>query len=262
MSVNLIFNGVRVPEYIKITKVDTQVLPSSNLIQTNNISTHNRYKNKVEKNRVVNAEFKIIDNALVLEDEKLREFYRWLRGNDFKESKLEIPSLYKNSYYMAVVENEVEISKDGTTKSGSIVFNCINPYRYSKDISETSTPISNRRKKLTVGYRGDIANSPKITIKVLNECEEIKINFKSAKKINCMKLIGKFTKNDVITIDCNTNKVYLNNNLNMQILTLDSRFHKLDEGDNEYEVLVSPKLIADTQSYLTLSVQYNEIYGG
>ena len=75
---------------------------------------------------------------------------------------------------------------------------------------------------------------PTIILKITNACSELKLSVSNRKYNNYIRLKHNFLTNDEVIINMKTKKVTVNNIVKMQILTLDSRFHKLTKGENIY----------------------------
>lgn len=209
MPLSLYFNEKKIPNFIKVNNISIQVLPNQ------------------DNEKIIKVDFfikrrQLIDNYLI------DEFAEWLKGDDFKPSKLVLPN-DQDSYYIAKVNNTVEIDGSITRGDGSIEFLCTLPQRISsikKSISFTKTE--------SIDYKGNYKSAPLIKFIVLAETQEIKLGFNNSKYRNFIKLVGHFNKSTVIEVDMKRKKVLFNDRLKMTILTLDSFFHYLLPGNNTY----------------------------
>lgn len=213
MAINIIFNNKRIPEFIKVTNIEEQILPKAN---------GNTFESLVTIN------FDINKKGLIENDKKI-EFVDWLEGDEFKESKLSLPNNL-GQYYIAKVNNTIDISGGFRRGSGTIEFLCTSPsIEYYKNKVSFST-------EKTIYYRGTLVCNPIIKIEVISQIQEIKIVVENNKFNNYICLVGNFNKDTIIEIDMKKAKVMMNNKLNMQILSLDSKFHKIVPGSNRYIV--------------------------
>lgn len=213
MSVNLYFNNLQLPSFVGVTGIEESVLP---------IFDDENY-------RVIKVDFRIRRYKLLTE-EQIKSFSMWLRGNNFEYSKLTLPSR-ENSYYMAIVNNSVDMTNDLRSGSGTIEFKCL-PNRIDK-----LSHIVKFDTEHIVSYLGTVKTYPTIDLDVIQECEEIKLSFSNDKSTNYIKLVGHFNQGQKLRIDSKLKKITVNDVLNMQILTLDSYFHQLEPGDNRYKLI-------------------------
>ena len=86
-------------------------------------------------------------------------------------------------------------------------FICLNPFR----IDEVQTSQSNN----TFIYKGTAKTDPLLDITVTNNSSNIKINISNELYSNYINLAGSFKSGDNIKVDLRTNKVYLNNQLDI-----------------------------------------------
>ncbi|MDB8553918.1 phage distal tail protein [Turicibacter sanguinis] len=213
MSAKLYFNDLQLPSFVKVTGIEETLLPTVD----------------EEDYRYIKVNFNIWRYRM-LSEEQLKEFSTWLQGDEFEYSKLTLPHR-QGSYYMAIVDNSVEITDGLRSGSGTIEFKC-RPNRISKS---TNTVSFNTEQ--VIEYSGTISTYPRVKVDVLQQCSEIELSFSNRKNSNHIKLVGHFNQGQNIVIDTKTKKVTVDGVLNMQILTLDSYFHRLEPGNNLYSLL-------------------------
>ena len=213
MSVKLFFNDFQLPSYVKVTGIEESLLP---------VFDDERY-------RYIKVNFNI-RRYRMLSEEQIKEFSTWLRGNNFEYSKLSLPGR-EDSYYMAIVNNSVDITDGLRLGKGTIEFKC-RPNRIQKLINSINFTASQ-----TIDYSGTVSTYPIITLDVVQECEEIKLSFSNDQSTNHIKLVGHFNSGQKIIIDCRKKKLTVDELLKMQILTLDSYFHQLKTGSNKYTLM-------------------------
>ena len=219
------YDGVKIPDFVKIINIKTQVLPSieNKLLQAPRaigaIDVGTNYGTKI-----ITISFMFKDNSLGF-IEKSEALAEWLRVDDLKARKLVLPS-HPNSYYLAKPNNSIELDDNVTMAKGEIEFICLNPFR----IDDTQTLQSNN----TFNYKGTAKTDPVLDITVTNNTNNIKVNISNELYNNYINLVGNFNAGDNVKVDLSKGKVYLNDKLNMNLWGLDSKTHKLCKGNNKY----------------------------
>ena len=221
------YDGIKIPNFIKITNIKTQVLPSieNKLLQAPRaigaIDVGTNYGTKI-----ITISFIFKDNSLGF-IEKSEALASWLRVDDLKARKLVLPS-HPNSYYLAKPNNSIELDDNITMAKGEIEFICLNPFRINS--SQTSQSSN------TFTYNGTAKTDPVLDITVTSSASSIKVNIVNESYNNYINLVGSFKAGDNVKVDLKTNKVYLNNSLNMALWGLDSKPHKVCRGSNKYSI--------------------------
>lgn len=222
MSINIYFNGVKIPDWIKVKSIEQDILAS---LESN--KSKSTFKQKTIK---INF---IVRQKGMWEQKKIDELVKWIKGNDFNESKLILPNAI-DSYYLAKLNSNITTIKDSVyTGKGDIEFICYSPNRIEH--IENTVYIKNNN---TIEYIGSADSYPVIRFEVTSQCEELKLTFSNSKYKNYIRLKNSFNAGQIIKVDMKTKKVTVNDTANMKILTLDSRFHKLSEGINTYTLNV------------------------
>lgn len=207
---SLFFNKKKIPNFIHVTDITIQAFAT--------------------ENRKISVDFVVYRKGL-LSNKQLDELASWLKGDDGKDSKLVLPN-DTTSYYLAKVNNAVDISGSLRKGSGTIEFICQDTTRKSmfqktKDITKDSV----------ISYLGNSKSYPVIRFTIAKSCSELKVSIVNDKFNNFIRLAGHFNQGQVIEVDMRKKKVTVDNKLNMQILTLDSNFHYLLPGINQYSLL-------------------------
>ena len=221
------YDGVKLPDFITITNIKTQVLPNieNKLLQAPRaigaIDVGTNYGTKI-----ITISFIFKDKALGF-IEKSEALAEWLRVDDLKARKLVLPS-HPNSYYLAKPNNSIELDDNITMAKGEIEFICLNPFRINS--SQTSQSSN------TFIYNGTAKTDPVLDITVASSASSIKVNIANESYNNYINLVGSFKAGDNVKVDLKTNKVYLNNSLNMALWGLDSKPHKICRGNNTYSI--------------------------
>ena len=217
---NIYFNEVQIPTFIKVTNIDYSTLPVMEV--TKESTTFGE--------RVFSIDFIITDNK-ILTDAELTEFQNWLRGDNWNPSKLTLPR-FKDVFFMAKVSNSVDIGDDMRMGGGNIEFICYDSQRFSKMADELIFSTSG-----TIVYTANTDCSPLIQFTVTQQCSTIKLEFYNKKYRNFIELNYGFKQNDVVLVDMKKKNVKVNGVIRMPILSWNSRFHKMTEGDNNYELV-------------------------
>lgn len=207
---SLFFNGKKIPSFVRVTDITIQAFPS--------------------ETRKINVNFVIYRKGL-LSNTQLDELANWLRGDNGRDSKLVLPN-DTTSYYLAKVNNAVDIGGSLRKGSGIIEFICQDTTR--KSIVQKNVAITHDS---VVLYSGNSKSYPVIRFTITRSCSELKVSMANDKFNNFIRLIGHFNQGQVIEVDMKKKKVTVDNQLNMQILALDSNFHYLLPGINQYSLL-------------------------
>lgn len=216
---SLYFNNVRIPDWIKVTNITEDILPNLEVTKE---------KTKFGEKKIV-VEFKFKRNKLI--DHKLKyELLQFVKGDNFKESKLILPGR-SEYYYMAKVTNLSSINGSIRRGEGTIEFTCFN----YKEIQANTCCLEIKNKNSTdINYIGTEETYPKIKIKVTSQCNKIKLIDVNG----CfLEFNHSFNANDILEINQEFNKVTLNGVLNMQIWHLKSKRIKFKYGLNTLRVL-------------------------
>lgn len=217
---SLYFNDVKIPEWIKVTNIKEDIL---------NLDVSKEKSNFKEKS--ITIEFSFRRNKLI-DIEKRYELVNWIKGDNFKESKLVLPDRL-NYYYMAKVSNLSEITGSIKKGSGSIVFTCFKTDYIDSRVDEITLNNSIERK---IYYRGTSPAYPDVIFNILSACSKIKLSFNNNHKSGYIELNGSFNRNDIIKFNQSTNKILVNNRVNMPILHLKSKRLKLEHGFTNFQL--------------------------
>lgn len=218
MSNKVIFNNSPLPSFLDLIKIDYPILPEFENV--NGVFT--------PKERKIALELAFNKRGLISKQQET-ELIQWVKGNNFDYSPL---VLYndKDTFYKAKLESPIQ--SDGIKRAKMNINFICKPYKYS--IHEYKCDIRETTKIL---YKGDGAVMPTITFEVTSACQEILLNITNAKGIsNYIKILGEFNSKDIIVIDQVKNRATVNNLVRMGVWALDSKRHKLEYGENTYEV--------------------------
>ena len=244
---NIIFNGKPLPSFVIIKSIDTQIL--SDISNTTIKRTIGYRHKKIEfGNKIISINFSLERIETLPLFEQQQELLKWVKGDNWKESKLILPDK-PDTYYMAICNNKIDLANGDLESEGTIEFLVCNPYRIGNN---TITLKINELQN----YYGEIGSEnikPKIIFDITEDCTEIKLSIKNSDYDNFIRFKHNFLTGDKLTIDMETKKITLNGEVKMQILTLDSKFHEFnnDIKDNIYTLEVGN---AD------VSIELHEIY--
>lgn len=218
---SLYFNDLIIPEWIIVTDIREDIISSLEV-------TKDTFKLKEKK---ITITFKFRRNKLI-EENKRQELINWIKGDNFKESKLVLPGR-SDYYYMAKCTNLSDITGSIRKGAGTIEFTCFNG-EYNSYMQKIIFSNSVKKK---INYPGNVDVYPTIIFKVISQCNKIKLTFKNDIMDNFIEFNGNFTQGQVIKFEQVKNKVTVNDNLNMNILHLLSKRSKLIGGNNEYQLI-------------------------
>lgn len=216
--INLFFNDIQIPDWIMVTSIEQDILPKLEVTK----------RRSIFHSKIVKINFTVRQKCL-LDQYKIDELIRWVRGDNFKESKLVLPNS-EDSYYLAKLKSNINsIQNSVITGKGSIEFILFYPNRI--EFMENKIPLLNANE---INYIGTANTYPVIEFDITSECEELKVSIENSEYNNYFRLKHHFNKGQKVIIDMKTKKVTVNNEVKMQIFTLDSRFHMITEGINKY----------------------------
>lgn len=217
---DLYFNNKQIPNWIRVTDIKEDILPSLN---------SDKNQTKFGSKKII-ITYNFIRNKLITL-EKRNELINWVKGDNFQEGKLILPSR-SDFYYMAKVSNLSDITGSIKKGQGTIEFTCHNTEYISANLCKY-TIVNNQPFK--VFYSGNVDVYPILKFIIKSQCNKIKLNFSNSKINSFIEINHIFNAGDIIELNQETNKLTLNNsNVNMQIWHLLSKRNKLITGENTY----------------------------
>lgn len=220
LSANIYFNNVKIPEWLLVTDIELPVLPSFDL---NN--------NAIEKKeRIIRISFKYKRRGLD-DVSKRQELAEWIKGDNFKDSKLILPNM-QDYYFLCRANTNIEITGSVYIAQGTIEFICTKKLSMIENKVNKINVEQSASKKIV--YFGTVDTYTDLKITVSSECNNIKIKFVNDKYDNYINLEHHFNAGDIIEITAKQTKITVNNILKLPIWTLDSNRHKLTKGYNTY----------------------------
>lgn len=214
MAFSIKFNGKSIPSYVKVRSVKYTALPELQ----NNFARKTSGVGLVDAGtqilgKTVTVDFSLIrDNRSVLQ--LTQDFAKWLMGNNFNLSPLEITDGEKVTF-QAKVNNGVEITDALAVGEGSIEF--IVPTGVAEGSNSNVSVVGN---KITVYYTGSAVSFPQVSVTLTAATSTIKISDPSSGRH--VTVNGSFRAGDTIDIDCLAKRVKINGYVNMKGVSLNS----------------------------------------
>lgn len=230
MKHQIYFNDIPLPSFVIVKQINTQILADITNTTVKGVVGY-RHKKIEFGSKLITIDFSLERDGVLSKFEQQQELIQWLKGDDWKESKLILPD-NPNLYYMAICNNGFDLDYSDIEGEGTIEFLICDPHRYGiQNIDIKLSDINKYDMQLGTEY-----SYPKIIFDITSDCEELKLTLKNKKYDNYIRFKHNFLTNDKLIIDMKTKKITLNGETKMQILTLDSRYHMIDPNilSNEY----------------------------
>lgn len=171
-------------------------------------------------------QFILIPTKVQTVDSATTEFATWLRGDNFKPSKIEFTDK-AGVYSMAQVNGSVTVSDLFLYGTLTVEFLYTDPLTYSNTTinRESVFPIS-------VAYTGEVPQPPVVSFVVVGTATKLELrNSMTSKRIT---LNGTFATGTQVVIDMQKKLIKLNGIVNMKVLSLDSEWSMLEKGTNSF----------------------------
>lgn len=222
------FNGIDIPNFIKVRAVNISALPSVSTNLKANIGGYGVLSgNSTFAEKVISVDVSIVIPSRYTLQKCVRELAEWLMGDNFKLSPLIIKD-DAEVYYMAKISNSVDISDLIFAGEGSIKFVVPSGVAVGNEI-KTYTGAT----KTVFTYGGTIKAYPQIEATINSEISSGSVNIVNVKTGEKISLAGSFAVGDKITIDCSKHLVKVNDKIQLNMLSLDSQFFGTVLGGNE-----------------------------
>ena len=247
MKHQIYFNDIPLPSFVIIKQINTQILAD---ITNTTIKANIGHKHKKIElgTKLISIDFSLERNGILSKFEQQQELIQWLKGDNWKESRLILPD-NPYLYYMAICNNGFNLGYSDIEGEGTIEFLICDPHRYGiQNIDIKLSDINKYDMQLGTEY-----SYPKIIFDITSNCKELKLTLKNNKYDNYIRFKHNFLTNDKLIINMKTKKITLNGETKMNILTLDSRYHMFSPNvkENEYNLKIG-------NADITLEVQ--EVY--
>ena len=223
------FKGNPIPNFVKITGVNTSVLPPFSISLTSNEQiTGSRFLRKKE-------EYKVFSVSFVLKAEnpedlkvKIREFSRFLTSEKPEPFILEAE---KDKIYYVILSGNTEYEQSYDIAFGAFEFIAPDPYAYGEEKTVTLTSGGTIR----IDLSSTAPSYPIITATALQDANEFRVSRGDQIIVEydpIIRLYDEFKTGDVIEINNEEGKVTVNGQTKMPIVSLESDFFHLSPGSN------------------------------
>lgn len=230
------FNGVEIPPFVKVKKIDIQTIADV----TSNVKSIAGSFGCVAGQSTFGSKLITADISIVIpEGESLqscsRVLAKWLKGNNFKPSKLIIAD-DSTIQYTAKVSNSVNLSDLLFVGEGSIEF------LIPSGLSETIKPVTySGNGAVTFSSGGSHTALPEITATLTQDYEGT-VLITQVNTGDKVILNGTFKTGDVVNINCSKHLVKVNGDVSMSIVGLNTKFFELEEGEHQIKCSVGATL--------------------
>lgn len=221
------FNGVDIPEFVKVKAVNTTVLPEI----SHSFKTVSGRLGAVETGTTIGSKKISLDIVIVVPEDRTlldmeRELAYWLKGDNFKTSKLVI-SDECSLEYNAKVSGSPSIKDSIFSGEGSIEFVVPDGLAHSRFKKFGAV----NENEILVDYLGTGTTFPIITFTPAVTLKNEVLRLTHVEKGVSVILNGTFTAGDTITIDCTKRVVKLNGVLSMGMIDLASDWLNISDRD-------------------------------
>lgn len=238
------FNGIALPQWVKVTGINFPVLPT---IDVRESIIPRRYGNVDNGVKFGGKTIKLAVMILLGEKDNLQdradELKAWLRGDNWKPSKL-IFDEQPDRYMLARVSNEVDIEDLFFVGTGEIEFYSANPLKYSLQ-ETTETGNSNG---VSLPYVGLEKAPTVISVEITQACTDLSISHKETG--NQIYLRGNFNSGQTVVVDSNRKLVQVDGITANTLLDFTSRWIYVEHGAN---TITSSSLTEGVVNRITVS---------
>ncbi|MGM9533902.1 MAG: distal tail protein Dit, partial [Intestinibacter sp.] len=186
---NIYFNGVPLPSFVIVKKIETPLLAEiENTVAESDIG----YKHKKIKfgAKSVKIDFSLERTGTLTDFNQQQELLRWIKGDDWKESKLVLPDNV-DYHYMAICNNAINIANEDIEGDGRLEFLICSPYRIAN-----KSRIININDLQNYSSLGNVKIKPKIIFDITEDCTEIKLSIKNNDYDNFLRFKHNFLTGD------------------------------------------------------------------
>ena len=227
----LMYNGVEVPNFVRVTGIDQYLLPEIEQYNSKIPSSYGNIDGGISYgSKVFTVHYMIIFDGEHRDSYYVDKMAAWLMGNNSKVSKFQIDD--SGEYYMARPTDAINMSDAILYGSGDINFVAANPRRYAASATNKTL---NKTGNTTVNYTGLVPVCPVITVACPSGTTSVKINNNTKKKKK--KKYKKIKKKKVKK--CDKKFVSLKGVKDMSLLDIKSDWITLNKGDNIINVTVT-----------------------
>ena len=220
------FNGKPMPSFLILVGREISVLPELD-IKTLELprAVGSSFLYAKRNSKKFKLDFILNPASTVSLDDCVDDFAEWLSGDNYKPSKLTF-SEQSDRYYMAQVTGNTEVSDLIVYGTCSVEFVAVDPSKY-----HVVTLSKVGASPLTVNYTGKLERpfSTEVTLASAANKVELVSDRTTAKLV----LTGSFTNGTKLLFDTDKKIIKVNDDINMNVLTLDSQWFNLATGNNK-----------------------------
>ena len=239
----LMYNGVEVPNFVKVTGIDQYLLPEIEQYNSKIPSSYGNIDGGISYgSKVFTVHYMIIFDGEHSDSYYVDKMAAWLMGNNSKVSKFQIDD--SGEYYMARPTDAINMSDAILYGSGDITFVASNPRRYAPNVISRTL---NKTGNTTVTYTGLVPVCPVITVVCPSGTTSIKITNNTTKDY----ILVSGTLAGTLVIDCDKKFISLEGTKDMSLLDIKSDWITLNRGSNTINVTVTGTAITSiTMNYV------------
>lgn len=223
------FNGVTKPGFIRVVGLSFSTISD---IASNESFIPGRvgnYDSGIERGGAVyNLSIQLVGNDESIFQMK-RELKSWLKGNNWKPSKLELKE-NPGKYVLARIGSDSEINDLFTHGETDIQFYCADPKEYDTELTEDSFTDSD----FEVDYSGIEETATVFEITLNSSLPNLSL--RHVESGNTITLTSPFNSGQKIILDSDNKLVEVNESKAMNILNYNSNWLYLESGINEFEL--------------------------
>lgn len=226
----LSFNGIEIPDFLRVTGITFPVTPELTVKETEIPRRYGNLDNGVKfGGKPISVSCVVVipkgRNIHDLAD----EFKRWIKGDNWKPSKL-VFGEQPETYLLSRVSSQVDISDLFLYGETELEFQSADPRKYASEM--TSKSFQGNTGELT--YDG-IEKAPSIVEIVLGgDCGRITLTHEPSHKQ--VILTGTLVAGQKVTIDSDRKTVSINDNVEMTLLGFRSQWIYLEDGTNSFTI--------------------------
>jgi len=223
------FNGVTKPDFIRVVGLSFSTISNISVNESVIPNRVGNYDSGIQRGGAVcNLNIQLHDTDKSIFQLK-RELKAWLKGDNWKTSKLELEE-NPGKFLWARVGADSEINDLFTHGETDIQFYCADPKEYDTELTEASFTGS----EFVVLYQGieETATIFEVTLKA--DYPNLSIRHKETG--NTISLTGAFKANQKLLLDSDRKLVKLNDILDMNLVNFSSNWLYLDSEMNSFKL--------------------------
>jgi len=223
------FNGVIEPDFIRVVGLSFSTISDISVNESVVPGRVGNYDSGIQRGGAVcNLTVQLHDTSKSIFQLK-RELKGWLKGDNWKTSKLEIEE-NPGKFLWARVGADSEINDLFSHGETDIQFYCADPKEYDTGLTEDTFIES----EFEVDYQGLEETATVFEVTLGESCPNISLRHKETG--NTISLTGAFEETQILLLDSDKKLVKVNDNLDMNLLNFSSNWLYLDSGTNSFKL--------------------------